>query len=142
MDAAEYKHVVLGLIFLKYISDAFEERHAKLDAERKEGADPEDPDIVNPGSGSAGMVLTEAAKARDDAQTAFENELYKVPEVDETQIAASWDSVLKSTTENAQEMDSFFSEMFGDANDIFNSGGTAGTSTTGTTTGTTTGQTT
>jgi type I restriction enzyme M protein len=31
MDAAEYKHVVLGLIFLKYISDAFEERHFKLD---------------------------------------------------------------------------------------------------------------
>ena len=31
MDAAEYKHVVLGLIFLKYISDAFEERHHKLD---------------------------------------------------------------------------------------------------------------
>ena len=30
MDAAEYKHVVLGLIFLKYISDAFEERHAQL----------------------------------------------------------------------------------------------------------------
>ena len=29
MDAAEYKHVVLGLIFLKYISDAFEERHAR-----------------------------------------------------------------------------------------------------------------
>ena len=28
MDAAEYKHVVLGLIFLKYISDAFEEIHA------------------------------------------------------------------------------------------------------------------
>lgn len=26
MDSAEYKHVVLGLIFLKYISDAFEER--------------------------------------------------------------------------------------------------------------------
>src|SRR5690606_42140931 len=31
MDAAEYKHVVLGLIFLKYISDAFEEQHAKLE---------------------------------------------------------------------------------------------------------------
>jgi len=30
MDAAEYKHVVLGLIFLKYISDAFEEKHKKL----------------------------------------------------------------------------------------------------------------
>ena len=44
MDAAEYKHVVLGLIFLKYISDAFEERHTRLEAERGEGADPEDPD--------------------------------------------------------------------------------------------------
>ncbi len=44
MDAAEYKHVVLGLIFLKYISDAFEEQHATLEAEKKSGADPEDPD--------------------------------------------------------------------------------------------------
>jgi type I restriction enzyme M protein len=44
MDAAEYKHVVLGLIFLKYISDAFEEQHAKLVAEKASGADPEDPD--------------------------------------------------------------------------------------------------
>ena len=44
MDAAEYKHVVLGLIFLKYISDAFEEQHAKLVAEQDEGADPEHPD--------------------------------------------------------------------------------------------------
>ena len=33
MDAAEYKHIVLGLIFLKYISDAFEERHSALVAE-------------------------------------------------------------------------------------------------------------
>jgi len=44
MDAAEYKHVVLGLIFLKYISDAFEEKHAALEAEKDQGADPEDPD--------------------------------------------------------------------------------------------------
>lgn len=44
MDAAEYKHVVLGLIFLKYISDAFEEKHAELEAEKSQGADPEDPD--------------------------------------------------------------------------------------------------
>ena len=45
MDAAEYKHVVLGLIFLKYISDAFEELYKKLDAEKDEtGADPEDKD--------------------------------------------------------------------------------------------------
>jgi len=45
MDAAEYKHVVLGLIFLKYISDAFDELYTKLNAEKdKTGADPEDKD--------------------------------------------------------------------------------------------------
>ncbi len=38
MDAAEYKHVVLGLIFLKYISDAFEERYAAVLAEWGEDA--------------------------------------------------------------------------------------------------------
>jgi len=46
MDAAEYKHVVLGLIFLKYISDTFEEHRSKLligDGDY-EGANPEDPD--------------------------------------------------------------------------------------------------
>jgi type I restriction enzyme M protein len=42
MDAAEYKHVVLGLIFLKYISDAFEEKHSALLKEK--GADAEDRD--------------------------------------------------------------------------------------------------
>ena len=44
MDAAEYKHIVLGLIFLKYISDAFEELHQKLVDHKGEyeGADPED----------------------------------------------------------------------------------------------------
>jgi type I restriction enzyme M protein len=44
MDAAEYKHVVLGLIFLKYISDAFEAKHVELLAQAAEGADAEDPD--------------------------------------------------------------------------------------------------
>jgi len=46
MDAAEYKHVVLGLIFLKYISDAFEEHRAKLVAGKGDyaGANPEDQD--------------------------------------------------------------------------------------------------
>ncbi len=46
MDAAEYKHVVLGLIFLKYISDTFEEQRAKLLAGQDDyaGANPEDPD--------------------------------------------------------------------------------------------------
>lgn len=46
IDAAEYKHVVLGLIFLKYISDSFEELHGKLKEGKGEykGADAEDPD--------------------------------------------------------------------------------------------------
>ncbi len=44
MDAAEYKHVVLGLIFLKYISDAFEAKHAELESQKDQGADAEDPD--------------------------------------------------------------------------------------------------
>ncbi len=46
MDAAEYKHVVLGLIFLKYISDTFEEHRAKLLAGQGDyaGANAEDPD--------------------------------------------------------------------------------------------------
>ena len=44
MDAAEYKHVVLGLIFLKYISDAFKAKHTELEAQKAEGADPENPD--------------------------------------------------------------------------------------------------
>ncbi len=46
IDAAEYKHIVLGLIFLKYISDAFEELHTKLKSGKGDyaGADSEDKD--------------------------------------------------------------------------------------------------
>ncbi len=46
VDPANYKYTVLGLIFLKYISDAFSELYDKLKAGdgEYEGADPEDPD--------------------------------------------------------------------------------------------------
>ncbi len=46
MDAAEYKHIVLGLVFLKYISDSFEELRKKLidGVGEYEGADPDDPE--------------------------------------------------------------------------------------------------
>ena len=44
IDAAEYKHIVLGLIFLKYISDSFEELYDKLKADEDDYADPEDRD--------------------------------------------------------------------------------------------------
>ena len=44
IDSAEYKHVVLPLIFLKYISDAFDELHQELEQKADEGYDPEQPD--------------------------------------------------------------------------------------------------
>jgi type I restriction enzyme M protein len=46
LDASEYKHIVLGLIFLKYISDAFDDLHQKLITGEGEyaGSNPEDPD--------------------------------------------------------------------------------------------------
>lgn len=42
VDAAEYKHVVLGLIFLRYISVSFEDLYNRLKDEVSLGADPED----------------------------------------------------------------------------------------------------
>ena len=45
IDAAEYKHIVLGLIFLRYISDSFEAEHHKLQENKISFlSDPEDPD--------------------------------------------------------------------------------------------------
>jgi type I restriction enzyme M protein len=44
MDAAEYKHVVLGLIFLKYSRTRSNAKHAELETGRTQGADPEDLD--------------------------------------------------------------------------------------------------
>ena len=86
MDAAEYKHVVLGLIFLKYISDAFEEARAQLEAERDEGADPEDPDEYRalnvfwvPRAARWSTLQAQARQATigqavDDAMTAIERD--------------------------------------------------------------------
>src|SRR5690625_5781892 len=42
MEPSDYKHVALGLIFLKYISDAFEARHAELLAEDPRAAEDKD----------------------------------------------------------------------------------------------------
>ncbi|WP_343044766.1 type I restriction-modification system subunit M [Allomesorhizobium camelthorni] len=45
MDAAEYKHVALGLIFLKYISDRFEARRRKAEADPEEKGFLNDPEV-------------------------------------------------------------------------------------------------
>ncbi|GBD90913.1 hypothetical protein BMS3Abin04_01634 [bacterium BMS3Abin04] len=50
IDTAEYKQIVLGLIFLKYISDAFEDLYNKLTAAKNEGTDPEDRDEYKAGN--------------------------------------------------------------------------------------------
>jgi type I restriction enzyme M protein len=115
MDAAEYKHVVLGLIFLKYVSDAFEERHAKLEAERAQGADPEDPDEYR--AANIFWVPKEArwsqlkgnapqptvAKLVDDAMEAVErdNPSLKDPARPSTSSASGASSTLSATSGSA-----------------------------------------
>lgn len=88
IDAAEYKHVVLGLIFLKYISDAFEELYSKLVAGEGDyaGADPEDRDeyraenvfFVPPSARwsyiQSRAKLPEIGKDVDDAMDAIERD--------------------------------------------------------------------
>ncbi len=88
IDAAEYKHVVLGLIFLKYISDAFEELYEKLKAGEGEyaGADPEDKDEYKaenvffvPADARWNFLLSKAkqptiGKTVDEAMDAIEKE--------------------------------------------------------------------
>jgi type I restriction-modification system DNA methylase subunit len=59
MDAAEYKHVVLGLIFLKYVSDAFEEQHDGRVSLRKASS--------NASAGSAGLSRASASRSRCDS---------------------------------------------------------------------------
>ncbi len=84
LDAAEYKHVVLGLIFLKYISDAFQERYAAVKADPH--GDPEDRDEYTaenvfwvPQDARWEKLQAEAklptiGKAIDDAMVAIEKE--------------------------------------------------------------------
>lgn len=88
IDAAEYKHVVLGLIFLKYISDAFEDHYQKLKAGEGEyaGADPEDRDEYKaenvffvPADARWSKLLAKAKDPKigtlvDNAMDAIENE--------------------------------------------------------------------
>ncbi len=88
IDAAEYKHVVLGLIFLKYISDSFEAHYNALISGEGEfaGADPEDRDEYTaynvffvPENARWSYLLNQAkqpniGKLVDDAMEAIEND--------------------------------------------------------------------
>nr|WP_236761411.1 type I restriction-modification system subunit M N-terminal domain-containing protein [Acinetobacter junii] len=74
IDAAEYKHVVLGLIFLKYISDTFEAHYNLLVSGEGEfaGADPEDRDEY-----TAYNVFFVPENARIGIKIKLVNKLYK-----------------------------------------------------------------
>ena len=129
MDAAEYKHVVLGLIFLKYISDAFEEGRSQLETERGQGADPEDPDEYRaqsifwvPPAARWPKLQSQAhqstiGQAVDDAMTAIERDNpalkdvlpkdYARPALDKTRLGQVVDLVsnIKMGGAEAQAMD-------------------------------------
>lgn len=95
IDAAEYKHIVLGLIFLKYISDSFEELHEKLASGKGDyqGADPEDRDeykaenvfFVPPSARWSYLVsrakLPEIGKDVDSAMDAIERDNVSLKDV-------------------------------------------------------------
>ena len=88
IDAAEYKHIILGLIFLKYISDAFEELFSELKKGEGEyaGADPEDkdeykaenvffvPEIARWSYLQSKAKLPEIGKVSDNAMDAIEKD--------------------------------------------------------------------
>jgi type I restriction enzyme M protein len=90
MDAAEYKHVVLGLIFLKYISDKFEERYKQLEAEDDDVEDKDAYSEVNvffvPPSARWDVIKEAAHKEEigtiiDDAMRAIEKENKRLKDI-------------------------------------------------------------
>ena len=90
MDAAEYKHVVLGLIFLKYISDKFEERYRELEADDDDVEDKDAYTEANvffvPPSARWSVVAAAARKEKigtviDDAMRAIEKENSRLKDI-------------------------------------------------------------
>ena len=90
MDAAEYKHVVLGLIFLKYISDKFEERYLELEADNDDVEDKDAYAEVNvffvPTSARWSVIAAAARKEEigtviDDAMRAIEKENKRLKDI-------------------------------------------------------------
>jgi type I restriction enzyme M protein len=90
MDAAEYKHVVLGLIFLKYISDKFEERYHALEADDDDVEDKDAYTEANvffvPPSARWSIIAETAHKERigtviDDAMRAIEKENTRLKDI-------------------------------------------------------------
>ena len=102
IDAAEYKHIVLGLIFLKYISDAFDVLHDQLlsGAGDYTGADPEDRDEYS--AENVFFVPVEARWAYLQAQA-------KQPDIGKT-VDLAMESIEK---ENAKRLKGILPKVYG-----------------------------
>lgn len=122
IDAAEYKHVVLGLIFLKYISVSFEQLYKKLTDEMADGADPEDKEEYKaeniffvPANARWNHLVSQAkdpliGKFIDDAMDSIEHEnsslkgvlpkVYSRPNLDPTSLGELIDLIGNSTLSN------------------------------------------
>ena len=113
IDAAEYKHVVLGLIFLKYISVSFEKLYAELVKLKDEGADPEDKE--EPANARWSYLVSQAknpliGKYIDDAMDVIEREnpslkgvlpkVFSRPNLDPTSLGELIDLIGNSTLSN------------------------------------------
>lgn len=128
IDAAEYKNVVLGLIFLKYISESFQELYDKLEADQY--SDPEDrdeyiaeniffvPEQARWKNIQAKAKLPTIGQELDDAMEAIEKEnselrnvlpkVFGKPNLDKTSLGELIDLIsntsLKATTENSKDL--------------------------------------
>lgn len=81
VESAEYKHLVLGLIFLKYISDSFEHRRRELEAE-----------LADPSSPAYAADEQERAVELDDRDAYVEKDVFWVPE------SARWPALLEAAS--------------------------------------------
>ncbi|MDD2627266.1 MAG: class I SAM-dependent DNA methyltransferase [Clostridia bacterium] len=127
MDSSEYKHVALGLIFLKYVSDAFEEKYNNLLNE--DLADPEDKDEYSSdnifwvpkiarwneikkhaNTAEIGKIIDLAMETIEKENTSLKgvlNKNYSRPELDKTRLGelVTLFSNLEIGTDKAKEMD-------------------------------------
>ena len=77
LDAAEYKHIVLGLVFLKHVSDAFEARRAELES-----------DFTNPESDSYKPNPQSLANALETRDYYTQKNVFWVPEISRWSVIA------------------------------------------------------
>jgi type I restriction enzyme M protein len=82
VESAEYKHLVLGLIFLKYISDSFEHRRRELEAE-----------LSDPSNGAYVAGHAQRRAELDDRDAYLEKDVFWVPE------SARWEALLQAASQ-------------------------------------------